>query len=343
MPAASSVLLDPFAVVPPVGRADALAELEDYVDRVLHLSQLQRLGVLYMHVGAAGALSSDGLYPVLHGVRELLNSCDEPPTDIATLTTLVTNLLCSARPLADTADLDEMLIDDFEEDPTSVTVGVETDEVLRQTLAIASLQASTGGSSSALIFCTRTEAGRHRVKCAVLAWEPSGAIRVDAPEGAPSCEATLMVATTPRECRVSLCTTSLWVRAEGRRPLLYDVVGIAVAAAAAELSPATTPGTLRFGRSFLEAAKLHGFLHESPKARRLLATIAEIVYDQKMGQTHALRVGMGACDPQRSRTCDGAGAWRRDVDYEYHLHYWRKGRCFELAWIGVHNDFRCPE
>src|SRR5438128_2723819 len=75
-----------------------------------------------------------------------------------------------------------------------------------------------------------------------------------------------------------------------------------------------------------------------------LRAASEAIDRQNMPAVHALRTGTGGNDPQRVRRRDNAKAWRRDVDREYHLHYWETGNgTIEFASIGVHNDFTIPE
>jgi hypothetical protein len=76
-----------------------------------------------------------------------------------------------------------------------------------------------------------------------------------------------------------------------------------------------------------------------------LRAVIETIDGLHMEAVHALRTGPGGNDPQRVRGRDGARAWRRDVDWEYHLlHYWKlEDGTVEFASIGVHNDFAIPE
>ena len=77
---------------------------------------------------------------------------------------------------------------------------------------------------------------------------------------------------------------------------------------------------------------------------RCFAALRRREIDLNLAATHALREGQGGGSPQRRRSTDGATAWRRDVDYEYHLHYWEcPGGIVELASMGPHNDFSIPE
>lgn len=65
-------------------------------------------------------------------------------------------------------------------------------------------------------------------------------------------------------------------------------------------------------------------------------TICELVLDK----THHLRTGPGSNNPQI--VVGDFAAWRRDITYEFHLHYWRNGNICEFASCGVHNEFEIP-
>jgi hypothetical protein len=92
-----------------------------------------------------------------------------------------------------------------------------------------------------------------------------------------------------------------------------------------------------FGRHFLESARSLGFLHELSKVRTLLRACAETILQIDMRSIHALRTGRGANDPQVTRGTDKA--WRRDIDKEYHLHYWETATGIEFSCVVLHNDF----
>lgn len=96
----------------------------------------------------------------------------------------------------------------------------------------------------------------------------------------------------------------------------------------------------RFGHAFLQTASDCGFLHEPTKVRMLLRACAETILQQNLADTHPLRTGDGGGDPQVLRGNDKA--WRRDIDWEFHLHYWTVGAEIELASVVVHKDNSIP-
>jgi hypothetical protein len=96
-------------------------------------------------------------------------------------------------------------------------------------------------------------------------------------------------------------------------------------------------GMMSVGEDFLQSASRLGFLHEPSKIQRLLRACADVVLGRNLTKSHHLRSGRGANDPQRVRGT--FGAWRHDLDDEFHLHYWRSGTAVEFSNVVVHNDF----
>ena len=75
---------------------------------------------------------------------------------------------------------------------------------------------------------------------------------------------------------------------------------------------------------------------------KILRSIIETIKNQDLVAVHALRTGSGGNDPQRMRGSDKAQ--RRDIDREFHLHYWEcADGTIELASIVYHNDFSITE
>lgn len=92
-----------------------------------------------------------------------------------------------------------------------------------------------------------------------------------------------------------------------------------------------------FHPRFFETAQQHGFLHDPLKVKMLLRTCVDTLLRENMAATHALRAGKSGNEAQIKRGSDGA--WRRDIDHEYHLHYWETASGPEFTSVVVHNDF----
>ena len=82
----------------------------------------------------------------------------------------------------------------------------------------------------------------------------------------------------------------------------------------------------------------------SSVASSVLRAAAETIDKQNLAAVHALRTGPSGNNPRRRRTIDDAKACRRDIDREYHLHYWELPEGdIEFASVGPHNDFSIPD
>jgi hypothetical protein len=96
-----------------------------------------------------------------------------------------------------------------------------------------------------------------------------------------------------------------------------------------------------FGNEFLLSAQAFGFLCDTTKTRLILRACVETILRINLRATHALRTGKGGNNPQRMRGRDKA--CRRDIDKEFHLHYWETPSGIEFASVVVHNDCTIPD
>ena len=98
---------------------------------------------------------------------------------------------------------------------------------------------------------------------------------------------------------------------------------------------------LRIGRIFFEAVKMSCSGQASSFPAKVLRAIIETLDRENLTAVHALRTGPGGHDPQQMRGADAA--MRRDIDYKFHLHYWKcDDGTVELASVVTHNDFTIP-
>lgn len=138
----------------------------------------------------------------------------------------------------------------------------------------------------------------------------------------------------------------IWINAKGNGELYKQSVSIFMGQLNNNLSNQTALNEFSnwtFGTKFLQTAKDLGFIEDPLKVRMLLRSCSEIILKQNMADTHWLRTGKGGNNPQKKRKKDNAGAWRRDIDRDYHLHYWEIGNSIEFASVVIHNDMKIPE
>lgn len=93
------------------------------------------------------------------------------------------------------------------------------------------------------------------------------------------------------------------------------------------------------GPNFVPSIVAHGFGDDPAQFERIISACADAVLSENLRKVHGLRAGKGPEETQISRGRDLA--WRRDIDYEYHLHYWQEpGGKPHFADVVVHEEFR---
>lgn len=102
-------------------------------------------------------------------------------------------------------------------------------------------------------------------------------------------------------------------------------------------------GRFELGREFLQSVQESGIGQTPARSRALLRACSETILNLNPGATHALRHGPEPTQRPRLRAKDGARAMRRDIDYEFHLHYWVTDAGPEFSRVVTHNDFAIAE
>jgi hypothetical protein len=94
-------------------------------------------------------------------------------------------------------------------------------------------------------------------------------------------------------------------------------------------------------QEFIDTASALGFCHEPAKIRRLMGALVSRIFGRDLGSGHRLRENAAGNSGPQTRGDDTA--WRMDIDYEFHVHYWlRADNTIEFACVVVHNDYSIP-
>jgi hypothetical protein len=104
-----------------------------------------------------------------------------------------------------------------------------------------------------------------------------------------------------------------------------------------------SPPPFMVGPHFMQSAVDLGFKGEAPRVPALLRACSETILGQRLADTHSLRVDRSGGARDRTSARDGARALRRDIDDEYHLHFWARANGPELANVVQHNDYSISE
>ncbi len=104
-----------------------------------------------------------------------------------------------------------------------------------------------------------------------------------------------------------------------------------------ELNSISAMNSFEFGKHFIPSLTALHFKSETAKVERLLRVISDLILDMNLASTHAIRESSGGgSDQLQLKEFKG---WRKDIDHEYHLHYWKKSNHIIFANVVTHNDF----
>jgi len=324
-------------------------EAHKYVNTLLDWSSLLKKPwvAIYMSERASEALIDDGLYPFRDQLRELFNTHNIVEYDVNTVAKIASQLLAITPSFETYYRIKDVLADPLDTDPDIIRLttceGLQSDlarcvvliAILRkhclQPLVSHSLILREAPKQVIKVRAQIHEIEHQRDDLPIMPCPPEffegDVLACDDFRGLIGCldeEAILLSATglpgIELAIRIALFKNQLGIGADPD----WD---------------ATSLPTI--GSEFLNTCQRCCRGQESLPSKTLRAII-ETINGDNLTAVHALRTGSGGDNPQRKRGKDKAQ--RRDIDYEFHLHYWDcEGGTIELASVVHHNDFTIPE
>jgi hypothetical protein len=117
-----------------------------------------------------------------------------------------------------------------------------------------------------------------------------------------------------------------------------DGMLFAIRVAAEQIRGNSAVSQVQIGGNFIDSATSFHFDQDTGKASRLLSACAEVAVGCKLNQVHAIRTSKTGNAKQLRRGT--AKAWRKDIDHDFHLHYWQlESGLIRLASVAAHSDF----
>lgn len=111
----------------------------------------------------------------------------------------------------------------------------------------------------------------------------------------------------------------------------------AIRIAAEQIRGNSAVSRVEIGGSFIDSVTAFNFDQDAGKASRLLSACAEVAVGMKLNQIHAIRTSKTGNARQLRR--GAAKAWRKDIDHDFHLHYWELADgSIRLASVAAHSD-----
>jgi hypothetical protein len=318
----------------------------EYVRRILSIFDMLDDCPLAITVSdsAIQRLYSAGAFPFDGPVRELIKKGNLDWAEASDVVSIVHHILTRADHLQSVLGFADLLVTDVSLDP-DIFIDSSLDRhddwpellgivALHNTLhkvdAIAPLLITgcvTGSGSVSVRFDSLVELAERR-----NGKEPSTDV-----EGV---RVTLLskAASTIEEFSVEVSPTSLWTSAtmDKTRVRAIQLAYIHSIGSGGHTRFLSEVPKFALGPKFIRSCVRYGFGKDSTRARRLISAVVDSV-GGRTTQVHALRVDSGPESPQRTRGKNKA--WRRDVDDDFHLHYWSGPDGVELGQVGPHDDF----
>ncbi len=335
------------AVPRPVNTAD---EVHKYVDTLLDWSKLldEPWVAIHLSEGAAEALFADGLYPLRDQLRTLFNNHGIVEYDVNTVARVADKLLTVTPSFETYYRVKDVLAESVGTDPDIIKLtthdGLQSD-LARCVILIAILRKHCRqplAGHSLILRSAPSPIVKVRAQIHVVEHE-----RDDLPE-LPSppeyFEGNVLVCDDFKGLVRCLDEGAILTKASDD---LGAELAIKIALFKDSLAKGQDPNwsdteVPAIGHGFLETCRQCCRDQGGMLALRILRAVVETIQKQNMNAVHALRTGKGGNDPQRMRRRDRAQ--RRDIDYEFHLHYWACATgTIELASVVHHNDISIPE
>ena len=344
-----SVTIDTGALVAPPLSASP-EDVHQYIQSILDWRRLldEDWVKIYMSERAPEILFEDGLYPFRESLKQLFTSKGIIQYDVNTVARVTDHLLQITPTFEKFFRVSDVLASELTTNPDllsfSITKNLASD-LARCIVLIAILRGHCLNTAldHTLIMRYAPDAQSIEVRALIHEFEHLRDDMEPIPMDPEYFEGTVLVCNSFRSLVLSIDETAIWDAAQ-------DEVGIDLAVRIAlyksridrQLEPEwDNLGLFVLGRRFFETAKACCRVNPGSFPRRVLRAMLETIEGSRMEDTHALREDIGGNVPQRTRGEDKA--WRRDIDYEYHLHYWGcEDGTKEFASVVSHNDFSIP-
>ena len=320
-----------------------------YVDTLLDWSKLldEPWVAIYMSERAAECLCDDGLYPLRESLRAIFHAHGIVEYDVNTVARIADRLLQITPSFETYYRVNDVLWEHLESDPDVIRLstyhGLQSD--LRRCITLIAVlrkhcSQPFGGHSLIL-----REAPKQviRIRAQIHELEHTRDDIPALPSPPQFFEGDVLVCDDFRGLIDCLDESAILVGAS-------DDVGIELAARIALFKYAIAHGDApdwggmivpTIGSKFRELCQQACADGGGSVPRKILRSIVETITASDFAAVHALRTGPGGNDPQKTRGPDKAH--RRNIDDDFHLHYWQCGdRSIELASVVHHNDFTIP-
>ncbi len=342
-----SVTIDPGVLAVPALSADR-DDVYAYVETILDWGKLldEPWVAIYMTERAVDLLLEEGLYPLRNALKQLFSAKSVIEYDANTLARVAERVLQKTPSFETYFKVREVLFDSLTTEPDLLSIHANSglvSDLARCILLIAILRTHCRNSvlNHTLIVRRCGDAPIVRVRALIYDIEHTRSDIGDLPTPPEYFEGTILACANFHTLLAIIDETIVWQLSED---LVALKTAVQIATYKSRLERGLDPDWdgipgFSFGHSFFGTAK--AYAQSDSLITRTLRSMVETLDGLNLADTHRLRVGKGGNSPPIVRGEDEA--WRRDIDEEYHLHYWKcPDGLVEFASIVTHNDYSIP-
>jgi hypothetical protein len=346
-----SVTIDASVLAAPATNAEKEL-VHQYVETLLDWKRLleEPLVDIYMSEFAAEVLVEDGLYPLRPALESLFKQCGIIEYDVNTVARLAESFLLVKPSFEETFKLSDVLATEITMEPdllstvTSKNIASELARCIILTAILRKYCRSKVDDHTLIIRSSAEEASVVYVKALIHDLEHHRDDIESIYEPPAYLKGSVLVCKTFQELVKKIDENAIWREADNDIKMAL-AIKIALYKLCLERGLEPQIDNFRiftFGQHFFASAKACSQSNPDSLIGRIIRAMVETIDNTSLADTHALRMGKGGNEPQQKRGQDKA--WRRDIDYEYHLHYWEcDDGSVEFASVVTHNDFSIPE
>ena len=347
--ARSAVYLDAQVLACP-GPEAGFARFSDYVENLLSWRDLRDVNWIDIHISryASYALASADAYPPYADIQKAIVALGVVHLQARDLVQLINGFLTRSSIVEDCLGLDDILFDSWHTEPEIRLEDRKPSlrEHFMLLCVLMSLHREIEGTITDQVLITTmsgTHTGSLSTSATVVEMKKNSATIIPDTLALPftaACQFCLVRDLHSLYMNLEPCS----VLAFGRGEVAFRrSMEIFVYQSQPRVRPYRSPidhRSFSVCPHFLESCRDLGFLTDAKKIRMLLRACSETVLGTNTRDTHWIRKSGGG-NAEQLVTGDRA-AWRRDVDAEFHLHYWVTPRGPRLAKLVAHNDYSIP-
>ncbi len=338
--------IDPRLFAPPFGTPTSTL-VHHYVSTLLHWTSVQGSShaCVFVTRGTQGALILSNLYPLRPWLRNLLLQTGVVQYDANTVARLAETLLERSSELEHVTGVADLLIESLEMEPNIFSTEDSKElraESEKAAVILAILRTCTSDPSSANFFLVVNSEAPARVlsvRCRLPLVEHSRSDLEGLPTPPEFFHGGAVLGHTLNDCILALDEVKIWRTAACPQDSM-TAIKVAICKSRNSRALAADWGALpnfQLNAGFFATAKTCGVTSNDSLAKSTLRSIVETIEDLKLADTHPIRCGIGPNEPDKTRGADRA--MRRDIDDQFHLHYWQcPDGAKEIACVVPHND-----